>query len=993
MAEREIQRTRASTHVDVDQVIARAHGWFRRAQFEDGYWWAELESNATMDAEYVLMTHFLGARDDAIWRGVAQDIRSYQRDDGSWALYAGAPGDLSTTIECYFALRLTGDSGPHLARARQFIAARGGIARARVFTRIWLALCGEWSWDDLPAMPIELMLMPPRAPVSIYRFASWARATIVPLLILMNDRPVRPVPASASLADLRIGAPVRFEPRDVADRVFLAIDAVLRRYRRSPWHPLRSRARRAAERWLLDHQEADGSWGGIQPPWVYSMMALHALGYAADHPVIRRGLDGMRGRWMIRRSDGSLRVQACLSPVWDSALALVALRESGMPAHDPAVQRAARWLVREEVRVPGDWQIAAPGVAPSGWSFEFDNDLYPDVDDTAVVLIGLHQAGALDEPTRARAIAWLSAMQCKSGGWAAFDKDNTSRLLARIPFADFGEMIDPPSADVTAHVVEMLGELGVPRGDPAVRAAVDYLYAEQEPDGSWFGRWGVNHLYGTGAALPALAAAGEPMDSLPVRRAVRWLVERQNPDGGFGEGCESYVEPAARGRGPSTPSQTAWALLALVAAGRAGSPAAERAAAYLQATQRGDGGWDEDAYTGCGFPGYGVGAPRGARIRQGREMASAFLLRYHLYRNCFPLLALGRYRTAIAQAGRAPARSSTSYQGRLDAVSRSFAMCIPQLDLPLRDRVALSYLLMRVLDTVEDAPFTDKAEQARQFQRLRGFLRVPPQRAEVDAFVAGFPAELAGGERALLGDTAALLDDAHALPAAVRAAMFSAVDRMAIGMAAYARRPSGLRLVDLEDVTRYCCFVAGVVGELLTALFAIGKTLPAPPVVLAYHFGLFLQKVNILKDQPEDEAAGRFLVPDRGELLASLRQDAQGALEYLQALPRSERGYRTFCAWALMMGAVTVANLDQPRRSRRDETAELLARTAAIAQDNAALGRLFAELLPELPDVAPGAPQDKPESVEWFRAVLAAPLSDAELRRLGIAVRASALAG
>jgi phytoene/squalene synthetase len=320
-------------------------------------------------------------------------------------------------------------------------------------------------------------------------------------------------------------------------------------------------------------------------------------------------------------------------------------------------------------------------------------------------------------------------------------------------------------------------------------------------------------------------------------------------------------------------------------------------------------------------------------------------------------------------------------------------MCIPQLDLPLRDRVALSYLLMRVLDTVEDAPFTDKAEQARQFQRLRGFLRVPPQRAEVDAFVAGFPAELADAERALLGDTAALFDDAHALPPAVRAAMFSAVDRMAIGMAAYARRPSGLRLVDLEDVTRYCCFVAGVVGELLTALFAIGKNPPAPPMVLAYHFGLFLQKVNILKDQPEDEAAGRFLVPDRRELLASLRQDAQGALEYLQALPRSERGYRTFCAWPLMMGAVAVANLDQPRRSRRDETAELLARTAAIAQDNAALGRLFAELLPELPDVAPGPPQTKPESVEWFRAVLAAPLSDAELRRLGIAVRASALAG
>ncbi|HEX4453360.1 MAG TPA: squalene--hopene cyclase [Kofleriaceae bacterium] len=649
MIELEVEQAPSRT----DVIIDRSRDWFRREQYADGFWWAELESNATMDAEYILMTHFIGVHDDAIWRGVASDIRGYQRPDGSWALYEGAPGDLSTTVECYFALKLAGDAGPHLERARTFILDRGGIARTRVFTRIWLALCGEWRWSDLPAMPIELMLLPPRAPISIYRFASWARATIVPLLVLMDARPVHPVPAAASLADLHVGGAVSPEPRDMIDRVFFGIDAVLRRYRALPpaWHPLQAPARDVAERWIVEHQEADGSWGGIQPPWVYSLMALNALGYRADHPLVQRGLGGMHERWMVRRADGSLRLQACLSPVWDSGLALVALLESSTDLDDPSVQKAAAWLRKEEVRVAGDWRVWVPDVEPSGWSFEFENDLYPDIDDTAMVLLGLYKAGALDDATRARAVAWILAMQSSSGGWAAFDKDNTSRLPALIPFADFGEMIDPPSADVTAHVVELLGELGFDRGQPAIARAVDYLYAQQEPEGSWFGRWGVNHIYGVGAVLPALAAIGEPMDSLRVRRAVRWLIERQNLDGGFGEGCESYVDARARGRGPSTPSQTAWALLALIAAGRADSPAATRAAAHLASTQNDDGSWNEDAFTGCGFPGYGVGEQRGSRSRQGRELSSGFMLRYHLYRNCFPLLALGRYRKALAETG------------------------------------------------------------------------------------------------------------------------------------------------------------------------------------------------------------------------------------------------------------------------------------------------------------------------------------------------------
>ena len=329
-------------------------------------------------------------------------------------------------------------------------------------------------------------------------------------------------------------------------------------------------------------------------------------------------------------------------------------------------------------------------------------------------------------------------------------------------------------------------------------------------------------------------------------------------------------------------------------------------------------------------------------------------------------------------------RSSELYQQRLDAVSRSFALCIPTLDPPLRDHVTLAYLLMRVLDTVEDAPFASQVAQGQQFERLRGFLRVPPAASEVAVFAAAFPAGLNDGERALIGDTRALLEDAHALPAAARAAVFGAVDRMTVGMAMYARRAPVLRLVDVEDVTRYCCFVAGLVGEMLGQLWALDRREPPPPTVLAYHFGVFLQKVNILKDQQEDEAAGRFLVADRGALLASVAGDAQGALAYLQALPRDDRGYRTFCAWSLMMGATTISALDQPRQSRRGDTAQLLARTAAIAQDNAALVRQFTDLMPRLPERGPRAPLAKPESVEQFRRMLAAPLSDGDLRRLGI---------
>jgi squalene-hopene/tetraprenyl-beta-curcumene cyclase len=411
---------------------------------------------------------------------------------------------------------------------------------------------------------------------------------------------------------------------------FGAADGLLKRYDSIAVKPLREAAYRAAERWIVARQEADGSWGGIQPPWVYSLIALKLRGYALNHPVVRKGLEGFNGVWSVE-DDETFNPQACLSPVWDTALAMIALRDSGIPPDHPALVKAGRWLLREQVLTGGDWQVRAKGVAPGGWSFEFENDIYPDTDDTAVVLIALSRTDLPECRRKAKAIErgvrWLKGMQSSNGGWGAFDKDNTRRIVNEVPFCDFGEVIDPPSEDVTAHVVEALSMVGNCEAD-VVRRGIEYLRREQRSDGSWFGRWGVNHIYGTGGVLPALHWAGEDMSRPYVRWAVRWLVERQNADGGWGESCGSYVDPAQVGRGASTASQTAWGLTGLLAAGgEKSTDATGRGARYLIEAQEEDGQWEEPQFTGTGFPG-------------------DFYIKYHLYRNYFPLMALGRYRAS-----------------------------------------------------------------------------------------------------------------------------------------------------------------------------------------------------------------------------------------------------------------------------------------------------------------------------------------------------------
>jgi squalene-hopene/tetraprenyl-beta-curcumene cyclase len=628
--------SRIAEHDLVEPSLDRAVAHLLERQSGEGWWKGELETNVTMEAEDLLLRHALGILTPDVTAATASWIRSRQRSDGTWATFHGGPPDLSTTVEAYVALRLAGDpaDAAHLAAARAFVLDAGGVEATRVFTRFWLALVGQWSWDHLPALPPEIVLLPRAVPLNIYDFACWARQTIVALTVVAAYRPAWPLPFDVD--ELRRGtAPPRRPSLRSTDGWFALLDRLLQAYERVPgwafpkW-PLRALALHAAEQWIVRRQEADGSWGGIQPPWVYSLLALRLRGYALDHPVMRAGLDGLE-RFTIT-GDGTRRLEACQSPVWDTALALVALADAGLPDDHPAIVRAGHWLVSQEVRSGGDWSVRRPRLVPGGWAFEFANEHYPDVDDTAEVVLALRRVAhgsiaGLDDAV-ARGVRWVCGMQCREGGWGAFDVDNDRELCRRLPFCDFGEVIDPPSADVTAHAVELLS--GEPDADAAaVERAVEWLRAEQEPSGSWCGRWGANHVYGTGAVVPALVAAGVSLTDDVITRAVAWLDAHQNTDGGWGEDLRSYRDAAWIGRGESTASQTAWALLALIAAGRDDGEPARLGVTWLVDHQTSDGTWQEPQYTGTGFPG-------------------DFYINYHLYRHVFPVMALGRYLEARA---------------------------------------------------------------------------------------------------------------------------------------------------------------------------------------------------------------------------------------------------------------------------------------------------------------------------------------------------------
>jgi squalene-hopene/tetraprenyl-beta-curcumene cyclase len=604
----------------MSDALQSAVDWLWGHQDGEGWWAGELETNATMTAEHVLLLRFLGLPLDRVRAGAAQHLLGCQRGDGSWALYHDGPADLSTTIESYAALKVLGldvASDP-MRRALRVVRELGGVARARVFTKIWLALFGQYPWAGVPSMPPELVHLPAWAPLNLYDFACWARGTIAPLLIVISRRPVRPL--GVDLPELVAPGTEAELTRVPGSGVFAWLERLQKLYERLPRQPGRAGARRRVADWIVERQEADGGWGGIQPPWVYSLIALHLEGMGLDHPVLRRGVEGLDG--FALEDEGGWRFQACMSPVWDTAWAVLALRRAGVEREDERLQRAVRWLLREQIPAgaPGDWRVRCPGVACGGWAFEFANDTYPDIDDTALVVLALREAAppGLAEDAVERAVRWVLAMRSRNGAWAAFDRDNTRELVYRLPFADFGAMLDPPSEDVTAHVLEMLAAVGSRPSAPVVAAGLDYLRREQRPSGSWYGRWGVNHVYGTWCVIAALTALGTGTDM--VRRGVDWLLRVRNPDGGWGEGCHSYVDESFAGVGESTASQTAWAVLALQAAGRGGDAACAGGLDFLRERQV-DGTWEEPQFTGTGFP---------------RD----FYINYHLYRHVFPTMAL-----------------------------------------------------------------------------------------------------------------------------------------------------------------------------------------------------------------------------------------------------------------------------------------------------------------------------------------------------------------
>ncbi|WP_193505245.1 squalene--hopene cyclase [Streptomyces coeruleorubidus] len=596
-----------------------------------GWWKGAFECNVTGDAEDLLLRQFLGIEDEKSTRAAGLYIRGEQREDGTWSTFYAGPGDLSTSIEAYVALRLAGDAPdePHMSRAAAWIRAHGGIAASRVFTRIWLALFGWWKWEDLPALPPELMFLPQWFPLNIHHFASWSRQTIVSLTVVCAERPVRPAPFTLDELHPEPGTPAPTARRVAVSgwtRFFLCLDKALHVYHKVAPRRLRTAAQNRVARWITERQERDGCWGGLQVDATYALIALHLLGYQVHHPVMRAGLASLDA-FAVWRPDGARMIEVSQSPMWDTSLAVSALADAGVRRDHPALRKAADWMLGRQHSRPGDWAVRRPKLDPGGWAFQFHNGNNPDLDDTAEVILALRRVQHPDQvrvdSAIERGVRWSLGMQSRNGGWAAFDADNTSSLASRLPFCDFGEVTDPPSVDVTAHVVEMLaceGELD----DPRTQRGLAWLLAEQETFGAWFGRWGVNYIYGTGSVVPALTAAGLPAAHPAIRRAVVWLHGVQNDDGGWGEDVRSYRDEQWAGKGASTPSQTAWALLALLAAGEGNTEVVERGVGWLAQAQHEDGTWEEPHFTDTGFPG-------------------DYSIRYHLYRQVYPLMALGRY--------------------------------------------------------------------------------------------------------------------------------------------------------------------------------------------------------------------------------------------------------------------------------------------------------------------------------------------------------------
>jgi squalene-hopene/tetraprenyl-beta-curcumene cyclase len=625
----------------VKEAIAASQNYLLGLQNPAGYWWAELESNATMTAEVVLLHKIWGTDRERPLHKAEAFLRSQQREHGGWELFYGDGGELSTSVEAYMALKLLGvpETDSAMKRARDFILERGGISRTRIFTKLHLALIGCYSWRGIPSLPPWVMLLPEQFLFNIYEMSSWARSSTVPLLIVLDRKPVFPTSPAITLDELYAeGAErVKFELPSNSDwtELFLLLDHAFKFAESLSLVPFREEGLKAAEKWILERQEATGDWGGIIPAMLNSLLALRCLDYDAADPIVERGLQAV-DRFAIETED-TYRVQPCVSPVWDTAWVMRSLIESGIAPDHPALVQAGEWLLSKQILDYGDWTVKNRQGKPGAWAFEFENRFYPDVDDSAVVVMALHAVQLPNEQLKqaaiARSVDWIASMQCQPGGWAAFDIDNNQDWINALPYADLKAMIDPNTADVTARVLEMLGLCNLSIDSYSRERAIAYLIREQETEGCWFGRWGVNYIYGTSGVLTALSLVAKETHQLSIERGAAWLVGCQNPDGGWGETCRSYDDPTLKGKGHSTASQTAWALVGLMAAGEAtgkfARAAIERGVDYLLETQQPDGSWNEAEFTGTGFPGH-------------------FYLKYHFYQQYFPLIALGRHQTLLS---------------------------------------------------------------------------------------------------------------------------------------------------------------------------------------------------------------------------------------------------------------------------------------------------------------------------------------------------------
>ena len=622
----------------LDLAINKSRNFLLSRQTEEGYWVDELESNATITAELVFFMHFTETVDLEKQKKITNYLLHTQREDGSWPLYFGGPCDINSTVESYMALRLAGISKgrPEMIQAREAIFANGGIKATRVFTKVFLAMFGQISWNVCPSVPVEIILLKNWFPLNIYEMSSWSRGTVVPLSIVISHKPVCHLPEGNDFKELFTSgdSELGFESDGLVfsswRNFFINLDKLIKFIGKSPWKPFRKIARKRALSWVIEHQEEQGDFSGIQPAMLNSLLAYHYEGISKNDPKWVKGLEAVE-RFLINKKEGTL-MQACVSPLWDTAIAANALCDSGMSTDHPALVKAAEWILSKQIVKKGDWAIKNPKVEPGGWAFEFYNELYPDCDDTAEILIFLNRIKLPDSYQKlqesGKATSWLLSMQCQSGGWAAFDIDNEQEILNQVPFADHGAMLDPPSADVSGRVLWLLGQLEFKKNHPKVKRVINFLKRKQESNGSWWGRWGVNYIYGSWLALTGLASIGEDMSQPYVCRSMKWFEDHQNKDGGWGETCESYKNPSLAGKGNSTASQTAWAVMGMIAGGEEESLVVKRGIEFLLNRQEPDGSWCEDEFTGTGFPIH-------------------FFIKYHMYQHFFPLMALGRYRSVL----------------------------------------------------------------------------------------------------------------------------------------------------------------------------------------------------------------------------------------------------------------------------------------------------------------------------------------------------------